>query len=328
MLLAATAAWSVRALEVQVLHSTGGLAADVVGLFRELAACQTLADGSYLVFDRAGHRVYRVAPSGSEATELVQIGPEAGNLLGPSAFALAGDRFFVADAPRRRARVQLFGLDGSLLSSFSLRGRAAPRITQGRLTLNGVSSLGWTGHSIVTSQPHTGGLMTEFTLGGRPYRTIGRLRPTGHEDDRDLHLALNSGIPLVDPTGGFYFVFHAGLPLFRKYDEDGRFLFERHIQGAELDATIRALPTAWPRLADESGRELPLVPPTVRAAAVDPAGNLWVSLWLPFTYVYDVEGDKIRTVQFRGAGTLSPDSLFFESQDRLLVTPGCYRFAV
>jgi hypothetical protein len=70
------------------------------------------------------------------------------------------------------------------------------------------------------------------------------------------------------------------------------------------------------------------VPPTVRTAEVDPAGNLWVSLWLPFTYVYDSQGDKIRTVQFRGAGLMSPDSLFFESRDQLLATPGCYRFSV
>jgi hypothetical protein len=328
LLLAASAAWSVRALEVQVLRSTGGLAPEVVGLFREPAACQTLADGSYLVFDRAGHRVYRVPPSGSEAVEIVRIGAEAGNIIGPSAFALAGDRFIVADAPRQRERVQLFGFDGGLLSSFSLPGRATARITQGRLTLNGVSSLRWTGRSIVMSQPETGGVMTEFTPRGHPVRTIGQLRATGHEDDRDLHLALNSGLPLADPTGGFYFVFHAGLPLFRKYDDDGRLLFERHIQGPELDATVQTLPTTWPRRTDGLGRDLPIVPPTVRAAEVDPAGNLWVSLWLPFTYVYDSHGDKIRTVQFRGAGLVSPDSLFFESRDRLLVTPGCYRFSV
>jgi hypothetical protein len=311
LLLAATAAWSVRALEVQVLRSIDGMAPEVLWLFREPAACQTLVDGSYLVFDRAGHRVCRVPPSGSEAVELVRIGPEAGNIIGPSAFALAGDRFIVADAPRQRERVQLFGFDGGLLSSFSLSGRATARITQGRLTFNGVSSLRWAGRSIVMSQPETGGVMIEFTPRGHPVRTIGQFRATGHEDDRDLHLALNSG-----------------LPLFRKYDDDDRLLFARHIQGPELGATIQTLPTAWPRRTDGLGRDLPLAPPTVRTAEVDPAGNLWVSLWLPFTYVYDSHGDKIRTVQFRDAGLLSPDRLFFESRDRPLVTPGCYRFSV
>ena len=201
-------------------------------------------------------------------------------------------------------------------------------MTNGRLTLAGVTSLRWTGGSIVANQPETGGVITEFTPSGRPTRTIGRLRTTGHEHERELHLALNTGLPLVDPTGGFYFVFHAGLPTFRKYDADGRLLFERHIERPELDATIQSLPTIWAGEIDLSGQSVPIVPPTVRTAEVDPAGNLWVSLWLPFTYVYDPDGDKVRTVQFKGAGTISPDSFFFESRDRLLVTPGCYRFVV
>ena len=66
----------------------------------------------------------------------------------------------------------------------------------------------------------------------------------------------------------------------------------------------------------------------VRAAAVAPNGDLWVSLRVPYTYVYDRNGEKVRTVQFHAAGTVSPDSLFFESRDRLLVTPGCYIFTV
>ena len=313
---------------VEILHSTGGLAAEVVGLFREPVAFQRAPDGDYLVLDRRGHVVYRVARSGTDATKLVQIGPESGRIIGPSAFVLAGDRFIVADAPGRRERVQLFDLDGTQVSGFWLPGRATPRITLGALTLSGVSSLQWTGRSILMSQPELGGLMTEFTLGGQPYRTLGVFRNTGHEADRDVHLALNSGLPLVDPTGGFYFVFQAGLPAFRKYDADGRLLFERHIEGPELDTMIQALPTTWPRRPDETGREVPLIPPTVRAAAVDPDGKLWVSLNVPYTYVYDRNGEKARTVQFSAAGTVSPDSLFFESRGQLLVTPGCYIFTV
>ena len=71
---------------------------------------------------------------------------------------------------------------------------------------------------------------------------------------------------------------------------------------------------------------MPLVAPTVRTAAVDPAGRLWVSFVVPFTYVYDGDGEKIRTVQFRGAGVVAPSSLSFGNRGRLLVTPGCYEF--
>jgi len=324
----ALAVVSGEASGVEILRSTGGLAADVVGLLREPAAFQRAPDGTYLVLDRRGHVVYRVSRSGTDATKIVQIGSESGRIIGPSAFVLAGDRFLVADGPGRRERVQLFDLDGTRVSGFWLPGRATPRITIGELTLSGVSSLQWTGRSILMSQPEFGGLITEFTVGGQPYRTFGVFRNTGHEANRDVHLALNSGLPLVDPTGGYYFVFQAGLPMFRKYDADGRLLFERHIEGPELDAMIQTLPTSWPRHPDETGHELPLLLPTVRAAAVAPDGALWVSLRVPYTYVYDRNGEKVRTVQFQAAGTVSPDSFFFESHDRLLVTPGCYVFTL
>ena len=317
-----------EASHVEILRSTGGLAADVVGLFQEPAAFQRAPNGDYLVLDRRGHVVYRVPRTGTDATKIVQIGPETGRIVGPSALVLAGDRFMVADGPQRRERVQMFDLDGTRVSGFWLPGRATPRVTLDAFTLNGVSSLQWTGRSVLMSQPELGGLMTEFTLGGQPFRTLGVFRNTGHEANRDVHLALNSGLPLVDPTGGYVFVFHAGLPVFRKYDADGRLLFERHIEGPELDAMIQALPTRWPQLPDESGRGLPLIRPTVRTAAVDPDGNLWVSLDVPYTYVYDPNGEKIRTIQFQAAGTVSPNSFFFDSRDRLLVTPGCYIFTV
>ena len=324
----ALAVASGEASDVEILRSTGGLAADVVGLLREPAAFQRAPDGSYLVLDRRGHLVYRVGSSGTDAVKIVQIGQESGLIIGPSALILAGSGFFVADGPGQRERVQLFDLDGTRVSGFWLPGRATPRITIGTLTLSGVSSLQWTGQSILMNQPELGGLMTKFTLGGQPYHTFGTFRNTGHEADRDVHLALNSGLPLVNPTGGYYFVFQAGLPMFRKYDADGRLLFERHIEGPELDAMIQSLPTTWPRRADETGRELPLIPPMVRAAVVAPDGDLWVSLSVPYTYVYDPDGEKVRTVQFRAAGTVSPDSFFFEGRDRLLVTPGCYIFTV
>ena len=99
--------------------------------------------------------------------------------------------------------------------------------------------------------------------------TFGQLRPTGFESDRELHLAHNAGLPLADPTGGFYFVFLTGRPIFRKYAADGTLLFERHIEGTEIDALLDAQPTRWPRRRVED-REVPFVAPVIRAAAVSP----------------------------------------------------------
>ena len=310
---------------VEVLKAVGSFAPHVVGLFREPIGFKRTANGDYYVFDRRGHTVYAVSPDGATATKLVQIGAEEGRLIEPSAFDVAvNGSFAVADAPNARERVQIFDAAGVRTGGFILPGRGASRVVLGQLALNGVATLSYNGKSLLMSHPETGWLLTEYGSLGTPIRSIGQLRKTGHEADRDLHFALNSGIPIADPAGGFYFVFIAGQPAFRKYDAKGDLVFERVIQGREIDPVIAAIPDRWPRRA---AGELPLVAPAVRTAAVDRSGRIWVSFVLPYTYIYDGIGEKIRTVQFRGAGIIAPSSLWFDTDGRVLVTPGCYEFA-
>jgi hypothetical protein len=314
---------------IELLRSVGGLPAHVAGAFQFPLAFQQADDGRYFVFDRRAHAVYTV--SGDDPPRrIIQVGQEKGRVLDPSAFDIdpADGTFVIADAPGGRQRVQIFTASGGQLGGFTLPGREVPRLTLGNLVLNGVGSLQFTGRSILLNQPERGSLVTELGFDGSPVRTFGALRATGHESDADLHLALNAGLPLSDPTGGFYFVFQAGVPVFRKYDARGTLLFERHIEGPEVDEYLRTLPTTWPRRRTEDGDLLPLVPPGVTTAGVDRGGHVWVSLAAPFTYVYDGSGDKIRTVQFRGADLLTPTSLFFTKDGRILVTPGCYTFRV
>ena len=66
--------------------------------------------------------------------------------------------------------------------------------------------------------------------------------------------------------------------------------------------------------------------PIVRAAAADAGGNLWISLSVPYTYVYDRAGDKQRVVQFRAAGLIGPTSLSLTRAGRIIATPGCFMF--
>ena len=98
------------------------------------------------------------------------------------------------------------------------------------------------------------------------------------------------------------------------------------MQGREIDSFLGSLPTTWPRRKAEGG-EQPLVTPTVRSAAIDPAGNLWVAFVVPYTFVFDPDGDKVRTVQLQATGTLAPNSMFFGKNGRLLTTPGLFEFA-
>jgi hypothetical protein len=313
---------------VETLRAVSALPVELAGEFREPLGYERLASGAELVFDRRGHAVYAVDAARTAARKIVAIGGEDGRVIEPTAFDAQPDgTFVVADAPNGRERVQIFAADGRRLGGFQLPGRATPRVTIGSLSLSGIGTLQFTGRSVVISQPETGALMTEYGLAGTPVRTIGRLRETGHEDDRELHLALNAGIPLKDGDGGYWFVFLAGEPAFSRFDRSGALLFHRRMQGRELDPVVAAIPATWPRRAID-GTEVPLVSPAVRTAALDPAGRLWVSFVVPFTYVFDTLGEKVRTVQFQAAGLSAPNSLTFPGAGRLLVAPGCFEFDI
>ncbi|MCC7416516.1 MAG: hypothetical protein IT176_05185 [Acidobacteria bacterium] len=329
---------------VDEIRSIRAVPAHVAGRFRNPAGFQQSASGQYFVFDRGAHVVYGLDAQQQSSWAIVHIGFEEGRIIDPTAFSVEpGGTFAVADAPNNRRRIQIFSPAGFRIGGFLLPGGAPMRIVFDNVAVSGIGALQYTGESILISQPDTGALITEYALSGAVKRQIGRLRPTGHEDDPDVHVALNSGIPLVDPAGGYYFVFQTGVPMMRKYDEAGDLVFERVIQGREIDDLVARLPTTWRRPSNGPGRapstrqdrgastgparaedELPLVGPTVRSAAVDAKGSLWVAFVVPYIYVFDRDGDKIRTLQFRGAGIVSPNSMFFGRDGRLLVTPGLY----
>jgi hypothetical protein len=313
---------------VDILRATGGLPAHIANQFEEPIGFAEATTGEFVVLDRRAHTVYLIDRDKKAARKIIEIGFEKGRVLGPGVLSLSADDIFaVADAPNRLERIQYFSLSGLHLGGFYLQSRSMPRLAAGVMVLNGVGSMSFTGRTFLISRPETGALLTELDNRGFVLRSVGALRKTGHESDNDVHMAMNAGLPLAIPGGGFYFVFMAGVPAFRKYDANGKLLFERHIEGPELDADVQALPTTWPRRDPVDGVRLPLIVPLIRTAAVDPMGRLWVSLVLPYTYVFAPNGDKQRTVQFHGAMPLSVTSLTFAKGDRILVTPGLYEFS-
>jgi hypothetical protein len=100
-------------------------------------------------------------------------------------------------------------------------------------------------------------------------------------------------------------------------------LFERHIEGAELDPVIQTLPNRW--LERPAGTR-PFPEPTIQTAGVDADGRLWVALRTGQVYVYDPSGQKIRVVRLEGVRPLRPSSFFFTRERRLLVAPDGYEF--
>ncbi len=313
----------------EVLTSVDALPAHIATSFRDPVAFTQSDSGAYFVFDRRAQAVYGIDKARTEVTRLVQVGPERGRIIRPTAFSSEpGGAFVVADLPDRAVRIQRFADRGYLLNGFTLSRGGGPQVAVSGFVGGGITSLQSTGDSIFLSRPATGSLVEEYSWDGQMERAFGTLRATGQESDQAVHLALNAGLPLVDPAGGFYFVFQAGIPVFRKYDAAGHFLFERHIEGRELDQTLATQPSVWPKRRTPEGEEVPAVPVVIRSAAVDPRGNLWVALGQGPVFVYSPDGDKVRTLQLRAAGALAPTSLFFAGPSRLLVTPGCYIFDV
>jgi len=315
---------------VEILRPVGGLSARVCDALHEPIAFVQASDGRYFLLDRRAHTIYSVDRTGTRLTKVMEAGLQKGEVLQPAVLSMAGDdAYAVTDAPFGQERIQVFSAAGAQIRAFLRPGLASPRLTMGPVILNGVGSLQFTGDRFFINAPETGALISELNLNGDSIRQVGLLRPTGHEADRNVHLALNVGLALPDAKGGVTFVFQTGVPKFRKYDATGQLVFERHIEGPQVDPYLQTLPTTWPTREAGDGT-YPIVPPMVRTAALDPAGNLWVSLAAPFTYVYDMYGDKRRTVQFDGASGSAPISLSFSRASgslRALVLPGCYEYA-
>jgi hypothetical protein len=310
---------------VDELNPVGALPAQLVNKLDEVIGIVSPSNDRYILLDRSEHGVFSLTMSSRNLRRLVDIGFEPGRVLEPSALAVgSADVFAVLDAPNGLQRIQYFDVEGRRLGGFFLPipSRATPRVTPDR-SLSTRGAFAFTGKTFLVSEPAWGSLFMELDLTGKVLRHIGELRPTGHEAGPDLHLAFNVGLPIVDPTGGFYFVFQSGVPLLRKYNAAGELQFERHIEGAELDTLIQTLPNTWPARSDGSR---PVPPSLVRTAATDSKGRLWVSLAMPITYVYGANGDKLRTVRFRGVNPISAQSLFFGKDDKLIVTPGGYVF--
>jgi hypothetical protein len=312
--------------DLEVLIAARGLPRAFTSQLLDTIGYAETGTGESLVLDRRSHVVWTVDAKRATWRKVVLAGEKLGQIAYPTALAVGpGDQFVVADVSQGADRLQWFDLTGKMAGAFWLPDKHSPPMIVLSVMFNGIGALHFTGESFYVGYPFRGSLISEVDLKGLTVRQIGLQRTTGQESDPELHLALNSGVVAADPTGGFYYVFQAGEPLFRKYDADGRLVFERHIEGVEIDEKIRAIPNVWPKPADRKGN-MPFLEPMVRAAAVDRAGRLWISLQTGFTYVYDRRGDKIRTVQFDAGGVIAPSSFFFTADGRLLVAPGCYEF--
>src|SRR5262245_14976071 len=221
---------------VDVLTPESSLPSRLTTQLLEPIGCAQASTGEFIILDRRAHTLFSVDAKQTTIRKILQVGFEQGQVIQPGALALSpSDVIAVSDAPAGYERIQTFDLNGTFQNGFYFKTPAAPRLTAGRIILNGVGSMQFTGSSFYVNHPEASSLIQEIDLQGNERRRIGTLRATGQESDPGVHLGMNTGIPLIDPTGGFFFVFQAGVPAFRKYDASGGLVYERHIEGVELD---------------------------------------------------------------------------------------------
>ncbi len=207
---------------IETLRPVSGLPARVMASFDDPRGFVETGTGDALVLDAGAQALYRVAPNASRADRVVSVGLADGHIFRPTALTLGpADLVAIADQPNAYDRVQYFDADGRRVGGFYVPHVPQDRLRVGPVVLNGVGSLQFGRQSFFFNLPDTGALLTEADTDGRPIRSFGTLRPTERDADLPLVRALNTGVPLIDPTGGFYFVFQTGVPMFRKYNAQG-----------------------------------------------------------------------------------------------------------
>ena len=206
------------------------------------------SEGDYFVVDRRGHTVSRIDRAMTAITPLLAIGHEAGRVLRPFGFDLGVGEFAIADAPGATERVQVFTTSGSRVSAFTLSSRSEAQGATGR---PGPQRRQRHAPDESTHDP------AESTRHRRPRQRVRHPGPgapeRGHTSRHGSRwrCAVAPGVQR-GPAGAHswrrpLFRLPDGRSRFRKYNAAGTLVFERAIQGRELDALVQTQPTTWPR---------------------------------------------------------------------------------
>ena len=310
------------------VRSIAALPPDLAGQFAEPAGFAQLPSGDYLVFDRRGHTVFRVDPGFGAARPLVSIGSRtrahsAALRIRSRPDGPAGARRCAGDDGAHPGVLDRRHASRRILAAPATRGARAIRRPHAERRLDAARD----GASDRAAQPARDRLAHHRVplqrTGGPHHRTPARhwsrgvaARPPGAEQR----------LSAADSVGRLL------LRLPRRRAALSTLFSSRRAAIRSRNSGPRAR-SSDPGIADQlesrrhsADRTVPIVRSIVRSAAVDATGQLWVSFSVPYTYVYDDDGEKRRTIQLYGAGPLAPSSLSFAPDGRLLVTPGGYVF--
>lgn len=187
--------------------------------------------GNIYILDIGEKRIMVYSPEGEFVRQIGREGEGPGEIMGGIVqLAIDGnDVLYLADNSLNR--VTLFDTKGHLLDSFP--------VTENFITSMAVSNEG----EIALLAPEIDGpIVKVYNRKGDLVRTIGETEPLGnllypHQHTPDATINKNQGHIAFTPTGELYIVFGVR-PVIRKYAADGRLLYERILESADIDLLI------------------------------------------------------------------------------------------
>jgi len=303
---------------------------EIVGVYREPAGVPaSLSSGQffYLVFDRRAHAVSRVGTAGkNHHVEAGRHRPRKhGAAVDPSAFDAepGGGRSWVGRRAWRAARgaCQVFTSRAASSEDITRRAGSAPPhppSEQYRAERHW-GSLPVHGNPPCCEPARKNRFASMTEVRPRPQADAGLVgalfrRAPGARDDADVHLAVETRLPLVDPRGGFLLRLPGGIPDVPGSTTGGTPpLSRRHIEGLSSDRAIAALRTVWPAPAwrrtrqgsAAGGADAAERPPSTQR------GQLWVRPGAALLVRLRRRRQQDAVVRSKGQAILSPSSLSF-----------------
>ena len=270
--------------------------------------------GKYLLTDVKRNRVLIVKDNMEVEREFGRIGSGPGQLLHPGYIDVARDgTIYVNDGGNER--IVKFTSAGAYLGEFQVASYEGMAV--------GAEN------ELFLGQPQEDNLVTVYSSSGKKLRSFGQLKKFSEiygaafaDNDALYKTALNQVRLSTDKDGNLYVSFML-IPLIQKYSPQGKLLFERKLEGPEIDQLMEKIQKRKYITGNRDGAE-------GRIIALDPViepatGNILVPLVDGSIYVADRDGNKLALLHpqwpEQATRTFYPYVAGLGAKGELLVTP-------